>query len=167
VARTKTKRRRSSFNPRSVVELRDALGRLIGKRRASRELLAKLVGSSPGSIYNWERGTAPNRMYIAKLDEIRQQVDAGELNLSGEPRPAAPASTNGRRKDGPTDATRSGGFHGVGAHPLYANTLVASGDRGKDGTTWLRFGVKRPGTSHTETLVELVVPTTLLKQLGR
>lgn len=163
--RTKTPRRQSAagFSAKDVIELRQAIGRLTGKKLASRELIARLVQSSPGSVYNWEQGTAPNRHYIEKLIELRRRAHAGELSLSqpggqGATRAAMPSARSNGAAPATTATLPSSG------KPEFANVVqvLGSGD-----TTWLRFGLQRPGAREAETLIELVVPSNLLESLRR
>jgi hypothetical protein len=175
--RKRGRRATTNFNPRLVTELREAIGRLMGKKRASRELFAKLVESSPGSIYNWERGaTEPNRHYLVKLHELKEKAASGELKLSsGGGRKAAGRPTT---KDGPRvrhDTARTSEPVPVPSSELraapsrlYANSLTVEAEvNGKQANVWFRFDVTRPGSDTKEPVVEIVVPAHVFRNLPR
>ncbi len=168
-----TRRRKSStddFRPAEILELRRTIGRLIGKARASRQLLARLIESSPGSIFNWERGTTPQRHYITKLRDLQRRAAAGELSLSGSrtqgpspattsaPRTKAPTA-NGRR---PASRVSPNAAVEVTARPIFVNAVSVSHD---GDMTWLRFGLRRPGAGTAETVVEIVLPRNVAEDL--
>ncbi len=163
-------RSKSGFRAADILELRRTLGALMGKKTASRQLLARLVESSPGSVFNWERGTVPSKHYIAKLQDLKRRVEASELNLGlnlGKSR----ATKGSESAHTPSGSGASPGRSSIGSswtasapnvRPIYVNAVdVAS----EDGTSWLRFGLKPPGTRTAEAIVELVIPTRLLETL--
>jgi hypothetical protein len=151
------KRRATTFDPREIIDLRRMLGRLMGKEMAPRDLIARLVESSPGSVYNWERGTAPTRHYIAKLSEIRRRAETGQLNLSK-------STGKGMRpiRVDPVSAPAQIEDSLSASKPAFSNVLEARVD-GEN--TWVLFGLSRPGASRADTIFEVVVPTRLLDRL--
>lgn len=128
--------RRAGFNPDEIVELRTKIGQLVGRKMASRELTAKILGASPGSIFNWERGTAPNTLYVEKIRRVRAEADAGTLDVTG---------------------NRAG----MGRNGAYANDVVVK----KNGEElWLHFQLKGPHGKPT-TIAEVVIPRALVKRM--
>lgn len=57
---------------RGVPGLRARLVEVLGVKRVSRAALATALKASPGSIYNWECGTVPSRIYIDKIIELER-----------------------------------------------------------------------------------------------
>jgi len=162
-ASRRTPAKPSGFRANDILELRRTLGALIGKKTASRQLIARLIESSPGSIFNWERGTAPSKHYVARLQDLKRRAETGELNLGkggaarrGQP----PRSADGVSPDPRSSADASLAPSNV--RPIFVNTVFVASE---DETSWLRFGLKRPGARSAEAIVELVIPTRLLRSL--
>lgn len=65
-----------------VTGVRRKLGQLIGRPLAPRELVARLIGCSPGSIFNWEQGGTPIAAHAARLEELAKRIDAGVLSIA-------------------------------------------------------------------------------------
>lgn len=82
------------FQARGLVSLRKRLG-------LSAAELAKLVGVSAQSIYNWEhRKASPRRSQIAQIAQLRglgKKEARARLGGAGEPAPEGPATQRGRK----------------------------------------------------------------------
>jgi hypothetical protein len=123
-------------------------------------VLAKLLGASPGSIYNWEHGTKPNAKFLVDLRRLAREATDGKVaapaaRVGRAPRAAAatPAST-GRRGRPPA-------IHGDAA-PLYANRVVIQQEGGE---ARIRFGWIVPGASGARAVADIVVPRDVLARL--
>lgn len=173
-AKPKRKYRRGAhtvgFDPKAVFALRELIGRQTGTKRASRETLAKLLEASPNSIYNWERGSPPSRVYVTKLAELRRRIVSGELQLGK--RSGARATKTTRRaapmskRSSPLAASRRRSAvvaPGTG-QVLYANAVNVAQE---NGVALLRFGVASGGSNRAAPVVELIVPTDVLALLAR
>jgi DNA-binding transcriptional regulator YiaG len=120
-----------------VLALRKKLGGAKGKR-VSRAAMAKLLGVSPGSIYNWEKGSnAPTSKAVAALNALSERVDRGELKVAGR----APGAREPRRGTAKTSRRASNGLEGP---TYYANDVVVS--RGES-EGCLRFRLQLEGAS--------------------
>jgi DNA-binding transcriptional regulator YiaG len=115
------------FDPALVTKLRVAIGKIVDKSIASREVLAELLELSPATIFNWEHGTVPHRKHRRQLLELKRSVETGTLVL--------PA--RGRRK---ADRTRPHGYRAWrnGRDALYANVVAVEI---LDDVAWLHFGL--------------------------
>lgn len=134
---------------------------------ASREVMAKLLGVSPGSILNWETPgkTVMTEKNLTKLRDLAAKAEAGQVALperrkGGRPRKAVAAGAVVKRGPGrPRKATAI-----TGAGPLlFAN--VASVQRGAR-ESLIRFAVLLPGDKAARAVADVVVTPEALAQLG-
>jgi hypothetical protein len=159
VAKTSMKKRSNADGSGTldIVELRRQLGRVYGKPMASRNVLAKLLGASPGSVFNWEHGKPPSRVYIPKLENLAKRLSTGKIT----------ADTPVRRLAGADDVSlpgpgrRSSRIEGQ-VIPTYANMVSISG--GSGGESLVRFGFALPGEG-SRAVAEIVVSDEVLAKL--
>lgn len=139
-----------------VTRLRQKIGKLLGKGVASRGVVAKLVGASPGSIFNWEHGTAPTGLYREKLKEIEARLDNGTLDLGA-----------ARRKGGGVSAPLPAAVEAAWAPvvsdlaPVYANDVRIDASAGD---IHLQLAVQLAGAP-ARVVANVVVPRVVLDKV--
>lgn len=125
---------------------------------ASREVFAKLLGVSPGSVLNWETpGKAMTAKNVAKLEELAAKADQGQVKLPApKPRgrpPVAGATSEGAGAHGKGRATKASISGSLPA--TYANVVdVTRGDR----EALIRFALAVPGANGARVVSEMLVP---------
>jgi DNA-binding transcriptional regulator YiaG len=128
-----------------VLALRKKLGGATG-RAVSRAAVAKLLGVSPGSIYNWEKGSnTPTVKAVSALKDLSERVDRGEVKIAGSTGAAREQrganSKTARRAPTPSASNATNGLEGP---TFYANDFMVS--RGES-EGCLRFRLRLEGTS--------------------
>jgi len=150
IKRRRARRRKNSVGSKTassfdVLALRKKLGGTSG-RAISRAAMAKLLGVSPGSIYNWEKGSnAPTEKAVSALRTLSTRVDRGEVQVAS--RPGTAGEKRGAGGNSARSAlTRNGpnGVNGLEGPTFYANDVVAS--RGES-EGCLRFRLRLEGAN--------------------
>ncbi len=139
-----------------VLALREKLGGASGKA-ISRAAMAKLLGVSPGSIYNWEKASnTPTAKAVAALKALSDRFDRGEVKIAGDVR-AGRKQRGHESMAGRRALTRNGsnGANGLEGPTFYANDVRVS--RGAS-EGCLRFRVKLEGASVAVCNVFLPLP---------
>jgi DNA-binding transcriptional regulator YiaG len=126
---------------------------------ASREVFAKLLGVSAGSILNWEQTKPITAKNVARLQELAAKAETGQVTLperktAGRPRKGAAASSSA-----------AGGRAAVAitgeVATLYSNTLQVT--RGELDAR-ITFGLEVPGEG-ARAVVDVIVPASVIAGL--
>lgn len=154
-------RRTTAVSYPEVAELRRRVGKLYGKPIASRGVMARLLGAAHGSILNWEKGKSPSPVYVRKLREMEEQLNAGALHVEpprrGGRRPKSLAVAAARVAVG-----RSGAVITGEPPVIYAN--LVSIDQGETDAR-MRFGLLLPGALSARAVSDVIVPRSLFDQM--
>jgi hypothetical protein len=166
MARGATKTRRKSSNEVGdlVNAIRASLGKQTGRKLATRAAVAELLGSSPASLFNWERGaTVPSQFFLDRMREALDSINRGTFTM-----PAAAARRPGRPGRPPKGAAPVAVERNVSVGSsgtvTYAN--VVSVERG-GAEIRLRFGLAIPGTSTAQSVADIVIPAELVHRIAR
>ena len=124
----------------------------------SRNALAKLLGVSAGSVFNWERGKSITTGNVEKLRSLQSRAESGQMKLPERRKPGRP------KKAASQSAVRGRGRSARidGSAPIvYANvaSLVRRGDE-----TLVRFGLRVPGGG-ARAVAEVVMPADVFASL--
>ncbi len=118
---------------------------------ASRDAFAKMLGVSPGSVFNWENGKPITARNLAAVKALAGGAPSAPVAAA----PSAPLVRRGR-------PGRPVSIKGEG--PLICATVVQVSREG--GQALLRFGARVPGGG-VRAVAEVVLPVEALDALGR
>jgi len=151
-------RKQSQNRSAEIMELRQKLGAVAGKKKVSREGLAKLLGVSPGTVRNWEVGGAISARMDERLRELMAKIERGNVEV---PKPSeAPQRP---KKTMATTALAKGDGMSPPKHGerlvFYANEVKVIGGLHD---VRIRFSLVLPGEWSPTTVHEVVVPREIM-----